>query len=566
MLSVLFVVIISVLSTVMYKAAVGEVYEKFINVGDKLRDVAQADLTEIEKIAPMMAAGQELPSEAMSKMKKVLSGTTDDYLVANAYYLLPTFRTEGGKNYFRYLQGSESLESMGMDAGVEYENQGSFSEVYAQALEGKSGLTEAFEDEFSTWLTYLSPLTNDNGEIIAVYGIDYDYGIVKKRLTALIWKAVVISVAAIAIIILSIWFLLKRALKPLQIMAEKAKLAAVGDLTVSVPIVDENEIGQASLAFNTMIDNLRQLAVQINQTSSEVANSSSHLKETANQTKAATHEITHSISQVATSSETQLISSGESQRAMAEMAVGIQRIAESTTIVSDLASETTNLASDGVDAIHLTVKQMGMIEERVNAATYEMQALNDSSSRISNILSHIANIANQTNLLALNASIEAARAGEHGKGFAVVAQEIRELAERSKASSEEVYTILSEISTRSESVTASLNASAQEAQMGTQLVNKSGESFQTILKSVQEVSSQVQEVSAAAEQMSAGSEEIAASLEELERNSQITASNSQQVAAASEEQLASMEEVAGASQQLNTLATDLSSAVARFKI
>ncbi|MCU6710241.1 methyl-accepting chemotaxis protein [Paenibacillus sp. J5C_2022] len=565
-LSLLFIVLVSVISTMMYQSSVDEIYRKFNDVGNKLRDVAQANLVLAEKTAPVMEAGQEPPEEQMAILKRLLSGTTDDYLVANAYYLLPVFRQEGELNYFRYLQASDSMESLDIVAGSEYEDHGSFSKAYEKAIAGEAGLTDVFADAYGEWLTYLAPITDAEGKVVAVYGIDYDYHFVSERLKSLVWRTVGISAIALLLSILITVLLLRTTLKPLRLLAERAKEAAGGDLTVSVPVTNANEVGQAGTAFNEMVSNLRQLVMQISRSSGEVSNSSQHLKGTASQTELATKEIVQAISQVAVSAESQLVSSSECQRAMTEMAVGIQRIAESSSVVADLAADTSSLANAGAEVIGLTVKQIGMIEERVDSAAGDMHELNNYSSRINEILAYIGEVANQTNLLALNAAIEAAKAGEHGNGFAVVAHEIRKLAERSKSSSEEVTLFLREIGMRSQAVAESLNASSEVAREGTKLANASGESFHDILNSIKQVSGQIQEVSAASQQMSAGSEEIAASLEELEHTAQISASNAEQIAASSQEQLASVEEVSTASRQLSELAVQLGEGVGRFKV
>jgi len=559
-------VAISIVAALMYQSSVSEINRKFDHVSSKLRDVAQADTTLLDQTAPLMLQGQEPPAKEMEQLKKILSGTTDDYLVANAYYFLPTYRDEGDKQIFRYLQVSSSLEGMDLFAGSEYESEGSFNEVFDAAVQGEAGLTEVYKDGYGEWLTYLAPIKDSSGNVIAIYGIDYDYHFVSERLSALAWKAVAVGGAVVAVAICLIIILLWRALNPLKVLANHAVQAASGDLTVSVPVQTSNEVGKVSQAFNDMVASLRDLTKQINTTSNEVVSSSNHLKDTATGAEAATNEIAQAIGQVATNTETALVSATESQRAMTEMSIGIQRIAESSTLVSDLAADTANLAINGEEVMSRTVKQIGSVAEQVTHATNEMQELNQSSSRIGEILTHITEVANQTHLLALNASIEAARAGEQGKGFAVVALEIRKLAERSKESSEEISAILQEISQRSHAVAEALNVSADESREGTKLAHASGESFKEILQSVQQVSHQVQEVSAAAEQMSASSEQIAASLEELEHMSQVSAGNSQEVAAAAEQQLASIEELAGASQQLNSLASQLREVVSRFKV
>lgn len=565
-LSFLFVVIVSLVSTLLYQSIVGEIYRKFDHVGSKLQDVAQANNNLIEATAPSITSGKEPPAEQMAILKRLLTGTTDEYLVANAYYFLPDIRVEGNQAYFRFLQVSDSLDSSNSSIGAEYADVGHFSEAFKKATQGEAALTDAYRDDFGQWITFLAPIRGNDGTVIAIYGIDFIYESVVDRLFLVKTKVIAIAAGSILLSILIIVYILRRLLNPLRQMAVRAKEAAQGDLTVNVPVTSGNEIGQAATAFNEMITSLRQLANKINITSSEVLTSSDQLKSIAGQTEAATNEIAQSISQVAVNAEAQLLSTSESQRAMTEMSVGIQRIAESSTLVSDLATDTARLSTDGARVIDLTVKQMETIAERVEQATDDMNTLNQSSEQIGEIVSHITEVANQTHLLALNASIEAARAGEHGKGFAVVALEIRKLAERSRESSLEISNILLEISQRLQALAVSLQASSTEAMEGTRLANASGESFREILNSIKQVSDQVQEVSSAAEQMSAGSEEISASLVELEHSSQVSAANSEEVAAASEEQLASVEEVVSSSMQLSSLAQQLREAVSKFKV
>ncbi len=566
LLSIVLIASITVISVMLYDSTQNEVFEKFTHVGNKLTDVAQANGDLLERTVPSMVKGEKPPEFEMQIIERLLSGTTDDYLVTNAYYFLPEYRHEDEHNYFTYFEVSNSMQKNNIKSGTVYDDKGIFSERFLKALDGESGLTDVFEDGFGYWISYLSPIKDENNQVIAIYGIDFDYDLVKARLQTLIWQTVGISALAILISIVATVLLLRFSLKPLKLLGMRAKEAANGDLTVTVAVTSNNEIGQAATAFNEMIGNLRQLTLHISETSGEVASSSKHLKETATQTEVVTNEIAQATSQVAIGAESQLVSSNECQRAMTEMASGIQRIAESSSAVGELAAETADMAVTGVDVMDMTMKQMDTIEEHVSKATTAMQDLNASSEQISDILTHIAEIANQTNLLALNASIEAARAGEQGRGFSVVANEIRKLAERSKTSSEEIAVILHNIGDRSQIVANSLTISVDEARQGTKLVHESGDSFRSILQSVKQVSHQAQEVSAAVEEMSAGSEQIAASLDELSRIAQSSAASAQEVAAAAEEQLASVEEVAGASQQMNTLANDLSGAVSRFKV
>ncbi|RIE01064.1 methyl-accepting chemotaxis protein [Cohnella faecalis] len=550
----------------LYIAQKNAAFHEFEQIGDKLRTQAQANVSLILPMAQAFDANQEPPADEMEILKKLLDGMTDPDLLTNSYYLSANKIDKDGTAYLKTLQVSQSLTDKQFVAGKEFPASDVLLKAFDESAKGHSELTASYQDELGSWITYIAPVQDEDGDPVAYFAIDFDYDKVEKQMSTLLLRAVLFGIIVALIAIGLVIFLIRMAVRPLRLLAANAKEAAKGNLTVSVPVTNGNEIGQASASFNEMIGSLRELAINIKQTSAEVSVSSRSLKETASQTAQATNEITEAIQNVATGTETQLGSSQECQRAMSEMAGGIQRIAESASVVSDLAVNTADLAAEGDTVITRTVKQMQTIESHVFTASDSMRELNDSSDKIEDILSHISEVANQTNLLALNASIEAARAGEHGKGFAVVAHEIRKLAERSKESSEEIVAILHSIGIRSKQVAASLAVTAEETRIGSELAVTSGESFRSILLSVKQVSEQVQEVSASSQQMSASSEQIAASLEELERIAQTSSAHSQQVAAASEEQLASVEEIASASEQLRSMAGDLNEAVSRFAV
>lgn len=566
MLSLVFLVLIGIMSYFLYEAQRIAAYDEFRQIGDKLGTQAQANVNLIQPLAEAVDLNAKTPQNEADILKRLLDAMTDDDLMTNAYYLSkkPVDKEDG--TYLRNVLVSESLSSAGSKIGDEYNTRGAMLASYKIAVNGKADLSGTYTDDFGTWITYMAPIVDGNGKTVAVFGLDFNYSKVEHKLNVVLLQAIaagqVVALVAIAIVLL----LVRVIVRPLRALAATAKEAAQGNLTVTVPAYGANEIGQASDAFNEMIASLRGLTVHIKQTAQEVTASSGNLRETANQTALATNEVTHAIQQVAEGTQTQLISAEESLRAMTEMSIGIQRIAESSSAVSDKAAETTEQAIRGERVIARTVEQMRTIEDQVGHAAEMMEHLNESNGKIGDILAHIADVANQTNLLALNASIEAARAGEHGKGFAVVAQEIRKLAERSKASSQEISEILHAIGGKAQEVNASLNASADQARIGSELAQTSGESFLSILDAVKHVSEQVQEVSAASEEMSAGSEQITASLEESSRIAETASSHSQQVAAASEEQLASVEEVAGAATQLQSLANELSERVSRFRV
>lgn len=355
--------------------------------------------------------------------------------------------------------------------------------------------------------------------------------------------------------------------KPIKAISASAKQIANGDLSADdIQVKSKDETGILAQAFNQMTANLKVLIGQVKANSELIASSSEELSASAEQTTEATNQIATSIQEVASGAETQRQGAYESAQAMKEMAVGVQQVAETTSSVAELTMETNKEANNGHESLKKVINQMDTIHTVVNNSASVVQELGGHSKEIGNIIAVITSIADQTNLLALNATIEAARAGEHGRGFAVVADEVRNLAEQSKQSADQITSLIEKIQNDTNSAVAVMNQGTEEVKIGMNVVYEAEKGFNKILQLVEQVTSQIQEASAASEEMSASVEEVYASIEEISRIAKDSANYSQSVAASSEEQLATMEEIASSATSLSKIAVDLQEQVSQFKI
>jgi methyl-accepting chemotaxis protein len=148
-----------------------------------------------------------------------------------------------------------------------------------------------------------------------------------------------------------------------------------------------------------------------------------------------------------------------------------------------------------------------------------MQAIENSSKKIGNIIGVIDEIAFQTNLLALNAGVEAARAGDAGRGFAVVATEVRALAQRSADAAKEIKTLIS--------------ASGEQVGSGVRLVGLTGEALTRIVGHVDQMSGLMTEIASAAQEQATGLGEVNSAVNQMDKVTQQNAAMVEQATAAS---------------------------------
>ncbi|MFC4103812.1 methyl-accepting chemotaxis protein [Paenibacillus xanthanilyticus] len=383
-----------------------------------------------------------------------------------------------------------------------------------------------------------------------------------NALKRMVFMMIALSIVLVAVIALLVarWILM-----PILALSEIMKKTATGDLTHRLTEKGTDEFGVLRKNVNFMLNSFSEILERMKNSIEIVAASSEQLSATAVQSSEAANHVNAEVERVTAGSRTQLESAGQTSTATEEMAAGVTRIAHSSSDVAESAHGVTSEVKRGREGVMQAIGQIQAASHSVEASAQTVNTLQQKSMHIKQIVGVISEISSQTNMLALNASIEAARAGEHGRGFAVVAGEVKKLADQTSRSAVEIEGIISDMLSAVASADQTMHVGLNEVSQGEALVLRVGETFDTILRSVQGVNDQIQEVSAAAQQISAGTEEVAASATEVFGIAQDTSTRLVNVAKHMSDQVQAMKEISGSSEALSQMAVDLQEAASKFK-
>ena len=379
----------------------------------------------------------------------------------------------------------------------------------------------------------------------------------------------VFSVVALLMVIIVSFYLTRMITKPLLAVCERLDEMAQGyfnkDIDASY-LKRRDEFGDMGRSFDRMLRSIRTLIGQVSQSAEQLAASSEELTANAEQSALASTNVATSIQQVATGSEKQVGAVNDTSAIVQEISATMEEVSATAAEMATMAEQTAAAAVEGKNSVDQAVTQMGEVSVGAKQAQTAAVELKASSAQIGEIVGLISTIAGQTNLLALNAAIEAARAGEQGRGFAVVAEEVRKLAEQSETAAHQIKKLVEQNHSSIGNVVGAIDTAIRDINHGVELVNVAGTNFGAINGQIVRVTEQVRIIATAINEAAVGSQRIVGSIKEVESLSREAAAESQNVSAATEEQSASMEEIASASQALAQLATELQSALSKFRV
>lgn len=234
--------------------------------------------------------------------------------------------------------------------------------------------------------------------------------------------------------------------------------------------------------------------------------------------------------------------------------------------VKESSGETSRLADVGKKELDVLVASIKSVSEAFRLVAEKLKGLSGSVNQVGEILDVINGIAEQTNLLALNAAIEAARAGEAGRGFALVADEIRKLAEQSRASSDRIRVLLNNITSETNEVVIASEEATRQVAGQLENVEHTIRAFDDILESVAAIAPMIEATYREVDSTVKAKDVVVDRVQSISIVSEETSASTQEISASAEELSASTQEITATAQQVLEVAKRLEEQVERFKV
>ena len=376
-------------------------------------------------------------------------------------------------------------------------------------------------------------------------------GVPQATIMVPVYRMLIVNLAIGVVVILglsfAVFFIARSISNPIATLTSMLKdiSEGEGDLTKSIQITAQNELGDLAHYFNLTIQKIKNLVLAIKREAAALVQTGTDLASNMTETTASINQITAHIRGIESQIANQSISVKGTTATMGEVADTIETlntyIQKQTECVNQSSSAVEEMLANIRSVTQTLVKNGENVTKLAQASEVGRNGLEEVSGDIQEIARDseglleinavIENIASQTNLLSMNAAIEAAHAGDAGKGFAVVADEIRKLAESSSEQSKTISAVLnkiknsidkimkstSDVLTNFEAINAGMRVVTEQEMNIRTAMEEQGTGSKQILGSIENLQEITSEVQRSAEAMREGNRGIIRESEVLER-------------------------------------------------
>ena len=451
-----------------------------------------------------------------------------------------------------------------------------FEEAYEKFEKGYNAWQAAFDlkENTGSWVDYndrfgtARAVLNDM-QLITETWAKQEHEALERENAATIRNSAIVFGLLIALLAVLAVIVSKHITTSIVEITDKMDRLAEGRLDVEFPIIEnigKDEIGQMLGSAKQVAEKFREVIEKAKRMSEELTAAGTNLSDSASQAASASGQVTDAVTEISKGAAAQAESVENAAGDTDGIGVNIESIASDVQEMDRFANEMQASCDQAMDALNVLMRHSEEVTRSVKDVGDTIASTNDSVKGISEFTQAIADIASETNLLSLNASIEAARAGEAGRGFAVVADEIRQLADQSNTSAENIRTIVDKLlqdSAASVTVLSKLNESfkVQEAQLDS--TKNDMENMSVNVSSVRETSGNI---SGRISSLTGAKNNLTAVISDLSAISEENAASTQETNASMEELNATFSLISDSASKLQELAQELADTISYFKV
>ena len=495
--------------------------------------------------------GEPVYEEYLSTMESLKKETGLEYTVFfGDTRVITTLKKQGTNDYFINSQAS--------------------AEVVNTVIKGNTPLYKpGLTIEGNDYYVYYSPLSNDDGTQVGMMFVGRDATAINNTINAVSILLIIVSIVVIAVLVVIGYIATKRGTAAMKEIADSIKEVADGNLTTEITkdlLARQDELGTISESILNLRNKLLDIIGTSVKLSGDVTLSGDNLANSAENASSASGLVANAVNDISNGAMTQAESVQESADNVSEIGSDIETITDNVSVLSTNTEDMKQACNNSMKALEILLKQNTNVMNSMKVIDEQIRNTNSSVQNIAESSKLITDIASQTNLLALNASIEAARAGESGRGFAVVADEIGKLASQSAETAEQINEIITVLTRESENSITTIVQMNEELSAQTGHLDETKQNMEKMQEGVDSVAINANEIASRVDNLENAKKNLVEIIDSLTAISQQNAASSAETKDSMDNLNSTFEVITKASEDLKDLAQQLYNKISYFTI